>query len=495
MSNLPKFLFVVFGVIVALGSLSKTAIADSATGGPVPTSTATTTTTAATGTAASGIGSWFSSLVSAEVGASLNALDVKNAIYSLPPTLQAVDKMNSLAAAYATAQKACEQRYSMATNLCVLNRSPAMQTFTLMLPTLTTGLSTVVDQCSSVSKIADALQIGLTAYNVACAGAKVYCDNACGKAKISLEGIKKLTPEVSAELETKCAALTTAPPAYPCDSATRGAIPAQLATLEGAVDKELNEGVDAPAGQSVAARSKTCGSYGMQLASSIPAGLQLAKKMQADGDACKKQTDGNNTDDSSDQQTALNCAGADANTPECICINSPRTPGCQNGLASLSATAMGKGVSALKTAGAKSTTGVPSSGNLGGLGGDGFGPAGGGGGKAGGGALSGGGGAGVGGGGAGGGKGDGRSAEPGVEVQGGNMVGEGGGAGGGGRGGSGYGGSNSKLKAYMPGGAKDPKRKMAGWSLPNDITGQAGKSNWEKVRDRYNDNRRSFLGE
>ncbi len=51
---------------------------------------------------------------------------------------------------------------------------------------------------------------------------------------------------------------------------------------------------------------------------------------------------------------------------------------------------------------------------------------------------------------------------------------------------------DSNLKAYMPGGSKDPSRSIAS-QLAKEVTPQAGRSNWEKVQLRYRDNYSSLL--
>lgn len=76
---------------------------------------------------------------------------------------------------------------------------------------------------------------------------------------------------------------------------------------------------------------------------------------------------------------------------------------------------------------------------------------------------------------------------------------DGGGGGGGGRRSSSSGEDSfrsSSLSAFLPGGAKDPNRGVAGaGAAAAGISGAGGKSNWQKVNERYNDNRSGFLGD
>jgi hypothetical protein len=73
---------------------------------------------------------------------------------------------------------------------------------------------------------------------------------------------------------------------------------------------------------------------------------------------------------------------------------------------------------------------------------------------------------------------------------------DGGGGGGGSRGGGGSSSNkDSQYNAYLPGGAKDPSRGIASKTFANgEITGSGSKSNWEKVHERYTDNKPTLLG-
>ncbi len=54
--------------------------------------------------------------------------------------------------------------------------------------------------------------------------------------------------------------------------------------------------------------------------------------------------------------------------------------------------------------------------------------------------------------------------------------------------------SANNYRAYLPGGTKDPQKAIAGqeaWA--REVTSEGGKSNFEKIRSRYDDNRTSLL--
>ena len=74
------------------------------------------------------------------------------------------------------------------------------------------------------------------------------------------------------------------------------------------------------------------------------------------------------------------------------------------------------------------------------------------------------------------------------------LSGEGGGGGGGGGSfGGGSGSSRDALRQYLPGGKRDPAQ-IAAQAVSKEVTSQGGKSNWEKITDRYRDNKPSLLG-
>jgi hypothetical protein len=240
--------------------------------------------------------------------------------------------------------------------------------------------------------------------------------------------------------------------------------------------------------ESVAGKMKTCSDkYAKQLGSALQGIMgMLAGMMQ--GNKCEQETAG-----TSDEQVPGTVADKcilpeNASLPECICKLNPRTVGCASAFAQ-SESGVGGQVSGGLTDKANvnptdKSTGALNTGNgmqHGELASDGSGSPG----------APGGGSAGLGssnvgqGGGAGGGEGGGKGLNT-------NILG--GTAGGGGSGAGGWNGGGDKLRQYLPGGAKDPSRSVAGqqaWT--KEVTGEGGKSNWEKVKDRYRDNKNTLL--
>ncbi len=190
----------------------------------------------------------------------------------------------------------------------------------------------------------------------------------------------------------------------------------------------------------------------------------------------------------------LDCSKPEnSNQQACICLRNPAAIGCATALQKTTGSAYGSttgGGLGPKGANEKMNgmnlgsdpTGFPQAASGAGGGGGGGAPGGGGGG----GGLGGGGGGSGGGGGKGGSPAAGRTGLN-TNILSGEMGGGGGGGGGrGGRGGGSFGGDIiEKYKAYMPGGSKAQRDPAA--ELRAQVSGGGGKSNFEKIRDRYRD--------
>ncbi len=453
-----------------------------------------------------------SSYLNATIGKPVPLVDAEKFISSYAmafPEDGNVDIMRN----YVLEQKKCESRYPKAVRMCASELSPEIQNFSKIAPTLIAGAATLADQCSGMAKYANLGQIAVTAFNGICSGAKVFCNNSCGVAARNAKMLAGMVETIRAKIRTECTpASVDNNLLFNCGGASgSGRVTISYSSIDDfntAVVQDSNEQLESSGEygvQSAAFRNSKCNDVALQVGSSIPAVIQYFQQANADADKCKKDSEGGTGNEIS--VAALDCMGRDANTPECICIKNPRTTGCANGYSNGSQDyTLSSGGLAATSARAGNAMGAGTTNSLGG----GFAtqsayPGGpndysgkaksGGAGSAGGGGGSGGGKAGIAAGSAGGNPLAATAANK-LDISG-DEASAGGGGGGRGRSGSGYGSGGSRyggLNAYAPGGAKDPNRKLAGWSLPKDITGQSGKSNWEKVRDRYNDNRPSLMG-
>lgn len=353
----------------------------------------------------------------------------------------------------------------------------------------------VNDACSNFAKAMNLAQTGLTLYTSACSTARVACESACTTVNTNLKRIAdanmatafkcEVSPAVSADPNLGPAA------AIACSQFTKMVIgeAKHVAALVGK-ETDLAQGNT----QSIAAKSKACDYEYPKMLTSAGLGIIASIQGMKQGQACDEQTDGTGGKVADNLQTK--CAAAEnATLPECICYANPRTPGCANSYqkpgeaaaSGLTAGNMSNRSPSTALGGTGFSGGDPSETSLGSK------PEG---------DVSGGGvgaptGGGPGLGGSGGGFGNGANKEEvAKKALDANILGGSGGGGGGGGGWnfSGSSGSGEKYRAYLPGGVKDPNKGLAGQqSWRNEVTGQGGKSNWEKVKDRYRDNKNSLL--
>lgn len=399
---------------------------------------------------------------------------------------------------YIPNKKACVDRHKYAALACIEVFSSHMIDGAAALNSITAlvGGMAVKDNCSKFAGAMDIASKALTAYTAACGAAKLLCGNTCQTADDGIEGMLNTEPTLN------CKDIVKMPPVK---TKTCAEITAAYSNAYKKIKKAAQEENKDSDKLSVSAKKGLCKEKYTQLAISAASGIASLAKSIMQGNKCKKDTEG-----APDQQkialpslpatppSAEKCADpAYGSLPECLCLKNPRTPGCSNayqkpGESNARQLSADPG-SRFKT-NDRGIAGLPGGGGIPGIdprnanGVDGGGSAVSG--------SSGGGGAGLGGGG--GGSGGGGAPGAGEDGAGGGIdlskydTGFTGGGGGGGRWGGGSG--SSKYRAYLPGGAKDPRKNLAGqqaWT--KEVTGQGGKSNWEKVKDRYRDNKGTLL--
>lgn len=385
---------------------------------------------------------------------------------------------------YISKKGTCVSTHSGAAKACLENLSPHILTGVTTLNTLmnTIGSVAVQDQCSKFSNAMDIAKAAMTAYTGACGAAKAGCGFYCVSARNSVNKINKLKPS------SVCS--TTNPDCIRAKAQYDGA----FTTLQSALKDEGNKAIE----KSMAAKAGICTEkYANLLASAVSgiAGLMNAMKQ---GKECEEQTEGDPTAPGTDPLKEKCSDPANANLPECICLKNPRTPGCSNSYEKPGELNTGGniGTGATDRTNVSATGGGPDLGMGGGATPEfpGRNPTSDSGGSS---APAGGGAGGSLGGGSGGGSGgmDGEKSEAAKKGLDTNILGgAGGGGGGGGWGAGGGGSSDSKYRSYLPGGKNDPSKGMAGsqaWT--KEVTGQGGKSNWDKIKERYRDNKSTLL--
>lgn len=418
------------------------------------------------------------------------------------PELSRLEELDSAASYYSNLHGTCVKTQATASWLCREKTSPELQKTLNNVNTVASMITGVAvqDACSNLAKIARIAQAGLTAYTAACSAARASCEASCDTVKTNLDRIKKITESSGGNLST-CFPGSMGEGAAQCSSYS-STVGGELQAVTTTVKKDSamsggteDEGV---AAKSIAMKDKACTyTYGNML---VSAGAGIASMISSfkQGQQCDEESEGTGTENVAGGAAVDKCADAAtaANDPECICKANPRTPGCSNsyqkandGTASR-LTSQGAELGTANNAGTNTLPGIESdpfaslrdlaSTNSGGGDSSGIGaPTGGGGGLSG---FGGGGGGGVGE--------QGEAAKKGLNTD--ILSGAGGGGGGGGFGS--YKGSDSKLRQYLPGGAKDPSQGVAGQQAwKNEVTGQGGKSNWDKIKERYRDNKNTLL--
>lgn len=360
--------------------------------------------------------------------------------------------------------------------------------------------TSVVDKCSTIGKVMDIAQKGLTAYTTACSALQAGCAMSCKTAYSSLSKIltqkEKWMTEIdvahfddSTKIEELMAASSSNPAAVKMyqgelirANKTRENIHISLNRLEKqtAIDFQKTNGT-------TTYRMEKCDKDYPALLASAGLGIFSTIKTAGQANNCKCDAGGCTPN----AQAQLDCNGKDKSKQECICQLNPRLQGCPGADSASGKVAFGGGLNQnanLKSnltdsnsnldmspdkPGAPESKG-PETGELagvgggagGGMGGEGVSPDGNGG--------SGGSG--------------GSSLKPGSVLA-------GYGSGGGGGIGGGYGRADANAFAARNGLAKPGDRNIAGTDWTKEVTNSAGKSNWEKVKDRYKDNQFTLIGQ
>lgn len=427
---------------------------------------------------------------SVEEGAGVGLPEVKASIVSSTKTIianaKSVINVNEAAftealSKYEGSVDSCVSRQSMASSLCMEQTSPHLQETLQGINTLVSGISSaaVSDSCSDFAKVMDLAKLGLTAYTTACGAARAACELSCSSAKEGLTQLQKLAG-------SSVPACMDAGSSF-CEPA-REAIVTALGTLKSNIPKELAEADP----RSVGKKSSQCTYKYAQLIASSTAGIISSIHTIGQANKCKEESAGT-TAETVPTDLAVKCQMTEyKETVECKCYENPRLSGCSNSLEKAGQnTSNGEFGSDGSTDRQTASAGNPV------ISGDGLdNPSAGGSGEGSSpmaGAPVGGGSAGIGGGGGGGGGASGQSAGGAGKGLNTDILSGSGGGGGGGSWGARFGSSSddSKYRSYLPGGANDPN--LAGGATSKEVTGQGGKSNWEKVRDRYRDNNSTLL--
>lgn len=418
-----------------------------------------------------------------------NAKNLAQAINMADPASGA--KGNALAtdlSTYMDSQESCRNKESIAMTYCLEKSNPGIAKALPIIQTLVSGMSaSVSDSCSTLAKAMNIANEALLAYQATCAAAKGVCQYSCSGA---VTKIKKAQTEFTALAKTataNCKVKNTTNPGALAMCTTN--IETPLKAMTASIEKEANVKQDS----SVAQKNTTCANYATQLASAVVGSIGVIKTM-SDANSCAAATT-----DTTTASTEVDCTlEANQTNVVCICKATPRAAGCSEGL---DTTASAMAADSLRSASTGDYTpaattgggdlGLTSDSSLGAADTSSSGSSGG--------VYGGGGGSGLGG-----------SSGLSAGADGKNLAqqksagyntniygGENSGGGGGGSWGSGD--SNaSALRQYLPGGSRDPNKASAvaaQAAVKKEVTSEGGKSNWEKIRERYRDQRSTLIND
>ncbi|XGC80735.1 hypothetical protein ACES2L_15530 [Bdellovibrio bacteriovorus] len=389
---------------------------------------------------------------------------------------------------YMSKKGTCVSTHSGAAKACLENLSPHILTGVTTLNTLmnTIGSVAVKDQCSKFSNAMDIAKAAMTAYTAACGAAKAGCGFYCVSARNSVIKLNKISSSGAS-----CAKAT--PQTMAACTQQLAAYNNSFSTIQSSVKDEGKKEIE----KSMAGKAGICTEKYANLLASAVSGIAGLMNAINQGKECEEETKGDPTAPGTDPLKEKCSDPANANLPECICLKNPRTPGCSNSYEKPGELNAGGniGTGATDRTNVAATGGGPDLGMGGGATPEfpGRNPTSDSGGSS---APAGGGAGGSLGGGSGGGSGgmDGEKSEAAKKGLDTNILGGAGGGGGGGWGAGGGGSSDSKYRSYLPGGKNDPSKGMAGsqaWT--KEVTGQGGKSNWDKIKERYRDNKSTLL--
>ena len=367
---------------------------------------------------------------------------------------------------YLTNQKACVEKNHSAGKNCLEKCSENIQKMVSASQLILAGLSqsSIVDTCSKMGQLMNIAQTAMTAFSATCGAQKFLCDSSCSSAVSSLSAAKEFLEQPVALKE----------------NAASGCLESPKNTLQNIAIQEL-----IPESKlSIAGKKLECSGYAVNL-SAAAAGILSAVQRAKAANACEEASKGDQV-----AGAAEKCSVPEnKDLPECICKANPRSPGCslaadipQNhpggfgqpvggGATTTGLVGGTSGFNSDSGSDLKTTTNGPNGASA---------PVGGGGGSA---AL------GSGTIGSNDGLGSGKVEN---KMNTGIYGGEGGGGGGafgsrGGAGSTGAQGLNSGLRDKI-----SAEREIA--SLRSQVSSQGGKSNWEKVKDRYVQEKTNLIG-
>ncbi len=435
-----------------------------------------------------GFGTGTGTAPAAAAGASAQAIapvsplimKIKDQVNMLNTTTIDTTEIKSAAEKLSVTGSSCDFKKTLADAACLENESiPISKYVSEFGDLINLGVmigSSIGEQCKGISNALSKAGTALGLYQAACAGAQAICEGSCATVYTQLEVFRTQVTKLVSDANAMVANCPAIHPA--CESFHKDKN--EISKFAGAVNPIL------PSAQTITSDKRVvCGQYKISAKTAMLGAVSALK-----GFAQSKNCEDKNSNGDVASMDCSNTKSLSYSSPNCMCARGEKSPAeCQNinintGNLKTAAIALPKNSQNSKDEklggglglDADSSSLGPQNAGLSGA------PS----------PVDGGGGGLGGGGGTGGGAQD--SAGNGKRLNT-NILGGGFGGGGGGGssgGGPGYGEMDAKLKDYMPGGKNDPNRSLAS-QMAKEVTPQAGRSNWEKIRLRYRDHYSSLL--
>ena len=413
----------------------------------------------------------------------------------------AKSSLTALCTSLQEAAISCSSKFSASASVCNTETSPSLISSLSQIQGLMGVAQGITNSCNTFSKAMNIAKMGMAAYTTTCGILQKTCDLSCSRSSAELTKFQSAVAAVQAKLSA-CAAEVMNPMVSLCSQ--------DLIFLQGNIDPLIKKEL-APTGSTLVAKASVCKVDIATLLGMSIINLGTLAQSQAMSEQCKKDTAATTTpakvDCTKDENkekteckvasTTVDCGlSANADKPICICKANPRIQGCSgvdttlatnsklssggSGGSSLNGTSGGLTTAANTNNGSQFPSDLAKNNKNDGSGTGGLG--------AGGGASS----AGLSGS-SGGSAGNGDKLENNATTAKADILG--GDSGGGGGGGFRFPySSSSAQKSQLRNLAQiNAGKKMAGQDWKSQVTSNAGKSNFDKIKVRYNENKATFL--
>lgn len=258
-------------------------------------------------------------------------------------------KLKTLCTELKESAVSCSGKYDHAASICNTETNPNLLSTIAQVQALMGAAQGLTDSCNNFSKAMGLAKTGMAAYSMYCGTVQKTCDVICSKATASLkqyESVSKTTQEALSTCIKKNdalynASLTPGPPnlAAKAESEKCGL---DLMHIQGNLDPVAMKD-NASTGPTVTAKSDKCKVDMMSLLGMAVINLGSLAQSKAMSDQCDKDTNSNTAAATAvdctkeENKTKTECAStvvdcgltANADKPICICKANPRVTGCE----------------------------------------------------------------------------------------------------------------------------------------------------------------------